>query len=74
MYNIYGCQLNTSWAIVSCIYIHVRTILKDSGINKEKEICVPNKECEMFMNCSKNIMAFGFRNSSINMSHIIHIN
>ena len=26
------------------IYIHVYTISKDTGINKKKEICLPNKE------------------------------
>ena len=66
--NIWGCQFNTSWTLVFCLYKHVCTISKGIGINKEEEICLPNKEsiivhsceittmgikCEMFMNCSK---------------------
>ena len=59
--------------------MHVCTISKDIGKNKEKEICLPNKEsisshrcertnmvakCEMFMNCSKTSQAFTKRNIS----------
>ena len=44
----FQCQIleavNTSWALVFCIGTHVYTISKDIGINKEKEICLSNKE------------------------------
>ena len=50
------------------------TISKDIGINKENEICLPNKEsisghrckhtnmdakCEIFITCSKNYIGIG---------------
>ena len=35
---------NTSWVFVFCIDTYVNTILKVISINKEKEICLPNKE------------------------------
>ena len=53
------------------IHMHMCTFSKDIGINMEKEICVLNKEfisgqkhektnvaakCEIFMNCSKNLI------------------
>ena len=53
------------------IHIYVCTISKDIGLNKEKEICSPNKESisghrcegtnmavrfEIFMNCSKDLI------------------
>ena len=71
--NIWHHQLNTSLALVLCSYTTVCTISKDIGINKEKEIILPNNQyisghrcerttmvakCEMFMNCSKDSQAF----------------
>ena len=53
------------------LYTYVKTISKDIGINKEKEICPPSKEsisdhkcertdmvakCEMLMNNSRNFI------------------
>ena len=42
--NICACQLNTSWALVFCIYTAVCTLSKDMFINKENKIWLPNKE------------------------------
>ena len=58
------------------IYMCVWTISKDSDINKEKEICLPNKKsvsvhrceritmvvkCEMFINSSKNVIGISIK-------------
>ena len=37
-------SLNTSWPLVFCIDTHLFTISNAIGINKENEICQPNRE------------------------------
>ena len=37
-------SLNTLWVVVFCIDTNVYTISEGNGINKEKEICLQNKE------------------------------
>ena len=44
-------QLYTSWALLFC------KTLKDFGINKEKEIFLPNKECIRGHICERTNMA-----------------
>ena len=63
---------NTSWTSVFCIHTHDFIISKVIGINKGKEMCLPNKEyiscywckrtnmaakCKIFINCSRNSIA-----------------
>ena len=42
--NIWDCQINTSWALVFCIYMCVCIISNNIGKHEEEEMCLPNKE------------------------------
>ena len=55
--NIWGCQVIISWTLVFYIYTQICTISKDIGINKEKELCLPNKEAISSYGCERTNMA-----------------
>ena len=75
----YRCKIFEAVNLTLNGHQHMCTISEDVGINKEKEICLPNKEsischrcerttmdakCEMYMNCRKNFIGICKKNAA----------